>query len=219
MPRQYNSTVRSASATVTRGRIVAAARQLFAEQGYGATSIQSIARAAGVAVPTVYATFGTKRAVLVAILDSADAETGTRQLASALRASAGHPQQQLRLVVNFCVRFHADHEDVIRLARAAAGSEPDLAELWQEGEGRRRAAQAPIVASWKPALADGLSVSEALDTLWAMTGPDTYETFVVGCGWGAARFERWLLATLERLLFEPAQATRHPRKTIRARRD
>ena len=34
-----------------------------------------------------------------------------------------------------------------------------------------------------------------------------------------ARFERWLLATLERLLFEPAQATRHPRKTIRARRD
>ena len=34
-----------------------------------------------------------------------------------------------------------------------------------------------------------------------MTGPDAYETFVVGCGWGAARFERWLLATLERLLF------------------
>jgi AcrR family transcriptional regulator len=59
---------------------VSGARELFARQGYGATSMQAVAKAADVAVQTVYAIFGTKRAVLIAILDAADAETGTRTL-------------------------------------------------------------------------------------------------------------------------------------------
>jgi len=42
---------------------------LFAEQGYAATTIESIARDAGLAVQTFYATFGSKRSVLFALLD------------------------------------------------------------------------------------------------------------------------------------------------------
>ena len=213
MTRQYKSSVRTAAAAVTRGRIVSAARELFARQGYGATSIQAIAGAAGVAVPTVYATFGNKRALLVAMLDSADAETGTRMLAANLRAAAGQPHEQLALFVNFCVRFNADHADLIRLAREAGTADADLDLLWKEGEGRRRAAQAPVVQSWKPVLAEGLSVTHATDILWAMTGPDTFQTFVVQCGWSQARFEQWLCSTLEQVLLQPEARPATRRRT------
>jgi AcrR family transcriptional regulator len=211
MPRRYNSARRTASAAVTRTQIVTAARQLFASQGYGASSIQAVARAAGVAVPTVYATFGSKRAILLAILDSADVETGTRQLFGNLKASAGDHRAQLAHVIEFTVRFNTVNADLIRLTRTAAGAEPDLADLWTEGEARRRAAQAPLVHAWKPMLVRGLAAGTAADILWSLTGPEMYQAFVTQCGWTTVRFSQWLRSTLEGLLFREPRARRSTR--------
>src|SRR5258708_14270041 len=58
---------RQQQALATRRRIAAAARAVFADQGYGAASIESIARGAGVATRTVYAAFGTKKNILGAV--------------------------------------------------------------------------------------------------------------------------------------------------------
>lgn len=59
--RTYDETRRCVSAEERRGRIVEAARHLFGRYGYGATSIERITREAGVAVPTVYAMYHSKR--------------------------------------------------------------------------------------------------------------------------------------------------------------
>ncbi len=64
-------TPRRPKAQATRRRIRDAARRLFVERGYVATTIEAIAGEAGVAVPTVYLAFGTKRALLVELLDIA----------------------------------------------------------------------------------------------------------------------------------------------------
>lgn len=48
----------------TRRRMVKAAYQLFSRNGYLGTTISGVAKEAGVAVPTVYYTFGTKAALL-----------------------------------------------------------------------------------------------------------------------------------------------------------
>ena len=56
----YNSPLREEQARRTRERILAAARETFREKGYGATTLADIAKAAGVAEPTVRATFKTK---------------------------------------------------------------------------------------------------------------------------------------------------------------
>src|SRR5450759_4910552 len=48
----------------TRARMLDAARRLFLERGYAATTILEIAAAAGVAVPTIYWAFGSKRAMV-----------------------------------------------------------------------------------------------------------------------------------------------------------
>src|SRR3982074_765606 len=64
-------TPRRPKALATRRRIRDAARRLFVGRGYGATTIEAIAGEAGVAVPTVYLAFGTKRALLAELLDIA----------------------------------------------------------------------------------------------------------------------------------------------------
>ena len=53
-----------------RGEIIVAARQLFIEEGYEATSINRLAKAARVAPNTIYWYFKDKDEVLVAVLDA-----------------------------------------------------------------------------------------------------------------------------------------------------
>src|SRR3954470_7746681 len=60
-------------AAATRARIVAAAGPLFVEHGYLDTTVSAIAKAAGVAVQTLYLSFPGKIAVLEAALRAAGA--------------------------------------------------------------------------------------------------------------------------------------------------
>ena len=62
--RAYSSTRRQEQAGETRLRILAAAHDLFVDQGYGRTTIAEVASTAGVAVETIYATFRNKRTLL-----------------------------------------------------------------------------------------------------------------------------------------------------------
>jgi AcrR family transcriptional regulator len=54
----------------TRLRVVGAAQRLFTGHGYPATTIEAIAEAADVPLPTLYRLFGSKRALLTAALDT-----------------------------------------------------------------------------------------------------------------------------------------------------
>src|SRR4051812_16451660 len=65
------SSLRQDQARLTQRRVVEAARALLAERGYAATTITAIAAAAGVAVPTVYKSFGTKTAIFKRAYDVA----------------------------------------------------------------------------------------------------------------------------------------------------
>src|SRR5437762_3181631 len=56
--RHYDSRLRRAQAAQTRQALVAAALDLFLDQGYAETTIAAIAKAAGVAVETIYRAFG-----------------------------------------------------------------------------------------------------------------------------------------------------------------
>ena len=62
---------RTDRALVTRRRMVRAAYDLFCERGYLGTTISEVARLAGVAVPTIYYTFGTKVVLLEESLGAA----------------------------------------------------------------------------------------------------------------------------------------------------
>ena len=60
----YDGSRRRAQAAVTRGEVVDAAGNLFSVHGYAATSVDAIARAAGVSREMIFKSFGTKRQLL-----------------------------------------------------------------------------------------------------------------------------------------------------------
>src|SRR4051794_8561600 len=69
--RSYRSPLREANAAATRRTIIGAATRLFVERGYGATSIDAIADAAGVSRATVFTAVGGKPALLKTAYDVA----------------------------------------------------------------------------------------------------------------------------------------------------
>src|SRR4051812_43386422 len=68
-PSKYHSPRRADAAAATRAAILAAARDLFLTDGYAGTTVPQIARAARVAVPTVYTSTGSKAEILAALIE------------------------------------------------------------------------------------------------------------------------------------------------------
>src|ERR1700674_2188766 len=71
--------LRQRQALETRRAIAHAARSLFAERGYAATSIETVAADAGSVVRTVYAIFVTKKAILGPICEEWLSEAGVME--------------------------------------------------------------------------------------------------------------------------------------------
>src|SRR3974390_1527546 len=65
----YTSELRAAQARATRRAVVDAAARLFTERGYGATTVDAIAQAAGVSRKTVFASVGGKAQALKLAVD------------------------------------------------------------------------------------------------------------------------------------------------------
>ena len=69
--RTYRSPVRRERAAATRGRVLAAARNLFLERGYVRTTAREIAARAGVSLDTVYAAAGRKPQIMLELVEEA----------------------------------------------------------------------------------------------------------------------------------------------------
>src|SRR5215471_16139343 len=69
--RPYDNSRRQAQVRATRLRIIEAAKILFIERGYPATTLEAIADAADTSLPTLYRLFSSKPALLKAVLDVA----------------------------------------------------------------------------------------------------------------------------------------------------
>ena len=128
---------REQMAQQTRGDILRAARRLFAERGYAATSINDIAEEAGVAIQTIYARLGSKRGLLLALIDLIDEEAGVGPLAEEV-TSARTPLAALRAGVRLTRSFQERCGDIIEALITAAGAEPELTDAVAEGQRRHR---------------------------------------------------------------------------------
>ena len=105
-----------------QGEILAAARELFRQQGYARTSMSQIAARSGVAHGTVYLYYNSKLAVADALVE--DYITGISDiLQKSLSGSLG--PQQIRTVVHQVLAHASRNADVVRLLdiRANLGME------------------------------------------------------------------------------------------------
>jgi AcrR family transcriptional regulator len=199
--RPYNAPRREAQAQATRTRVLAAARELFRGQGYGATTIAAIAHAAGVSVQTIYATFGSKRTILEAIALGVTDSADVPQLEAEVGAT-NDARRQLAAIVAFMWRLWSLGADVPEMVRGAAAVDPSLAGIYQRGEDRRRTEQAGLVEGWARArvLRPGMIPAEASDILWTLTSPDLFRLLVTQSHWSGERYRQWLHETLSNAL-------------------
>ena len=173
------------------------------ERGYGGATMEAIADAAGVSVQTVYAGPGSKRGILMELLDEMAEDADLEAMTAAVDASSGDPPRQLRERVAFTARFYAAGADLIEIARTVSGVEADLKEMWTEGEGRRHRAATKLVREWSDAgaLRPDLPAEDAADLFWALSGPDVFRLLVTERGWSRKRFEEHVTSMLESALF------------------
>jgi AcrR family transcriptional regulator len=199
--RPYHSPKRERQARQTREQIVGAARRLFARDGFAKTTVEAIAREAGVSAQTVYASVGSKRGIVLALLDRMEIEGGNEELRRELAASKD-PRWQLRAIVRFNRRLFERGRDVLDVVMATR-ADADVEAFGRAGEARRREGQARWVRAWAEAgvLRPDLDEGSAADVLWALTGPELYWLFAVNSGWSGSKFEEWLFGTLESQLF------------------
>ncbi|MGH7821295.1 MAG: TetR/AcrR family transcriptional regulator [Candidatus Binatia bacterium] len=106
-----------ASTKGTRGRVLDAALRLFAERGFGVTSIRDIAREAKVNSATLYSHYPSKEHVLAELIDLGHEEY-RRRFRKALLESQPDPREQLATFVRTHVRMHAEFSMLAVVANA-----------------------------------------------------------------------------------------------------
>lgn len=186
----------------TRERIVDAATRLFVEQGYVSTTVANVAEAAGVAVQTVYYTFGTKLNLLAGVLDASIAgdlepiPVMERPWIQALAAERDAPSAVALLV----------HETLAIVARAApvyevirrAAADPDVAALLADNRRSRRQGQREMVEILHQGghLSPKVTVEFATDVVYALLNEEVFQLLVSDSGWPIQRYCDWATSTL-----------------------
>jgi len=180
---------RQEQAEATRMRIADAAQRLFAARGYGATSIEAIAREAGVANRTVYASFGAKRHILSAICERWLERADARGLA---RTILDEPDATVRLrgAARWLSTLYSTDFDVVRILDAALDEDAETRDLLRAKLRGRNGVMDSLISSVEAQLSLPLADAKAIYRAYA--APGVYGELVVDSGWPPERFQRWL---------------------------
>jgi len=197
--RVYNSPRRQEQAAATRAHILDAAKRLFEQHGYSATTMSAIAKEAGVALKTVYLAFESKSGVLRALWnrtlrgDDEDVPVAAREWYREVLEEPD-PERQLRLNARNARRVKERIGALLETIRSASAGDPDVAALWERIQNDFLENQRAIIDSLaaRGALRPGLSADEAADLLWTLNHPAIWGLLVGQRGWKPQRFEEWL---------------------------
>jgi AcrR family transcriptional regulator len=201
---------RAEKAQANRQRMRAAAQTLFASRGYSATSMQAIADEAGMAVQTLYFTFGTKRALLSELLDVAvagdDEPVPTLERPRVLAAIDNpDPVVQLHELAGIAREIYERVAPVLQVVAHAAPGDPEIHELWMTNNAQRAVVMERFITALagKTPLRDGLDTATAIDVALALQSPELYQFLTVRRGWSPARWEQWTADALVTQLLPP----------------
>lgn len=202
----------------TRRRMLAASYRLFCANGYVATTMEAIAAEAGVAVQTLYFTFGTKGAILGEVLGAAivgfddwtnppvepitvETLVGLHDWYDDFRAEPD-ARKALALLVDNGAQIHGRVGPLVA-AMHAASSDPEVAAIVALAEQRRAEVYRWVVdglAGKAAGLRPGLSEDRATDVLLVVFSAETYQALTAGRGWSASQCTGFLTELLTQQL-------------------
>jgi len=186
---------RQQQALATRRRIAAAARGVFATEGYVGASIETIARAAGVATRTVYVAYGTKKNILGAVcalwLEEAQvAEAFMRGMAEP------NPPKRLAAIAEANRRQWEKGIDVIRILQSAASADASVERMLRGWMDDRSGGVRGVLLGAQRSFRPGMSLETAMALVRGLSVPEVYIE-LTGQGWSPDRYQAWLTDTLE----------------------
>jgi AcrR family transcriptional regulator len=183
--------------------VIDAARALFAQRGYAATTIEAISEAADTPQPTIYRLFGSKLGIVKAVIDvsiAGDDDAVSMVDRPPVRELLAEPDPRDRLA-RFAALLRglmARAAPVHRLLADAARSDPDAAALLADIAHQRQDGQRQVARSLarSGALRPGLGERDAADIIYALGSPEVYGLLVLDRGWSGDRYQDWMTAIL-----------------------
>jgi TetR/AcrR family transcriptional repressor of mexJK operon len=132
MPKKHGSPADADGGENPAGKvrqILAAARHLFLEQGYGDTSMDAVAKRAGVSKATLYVHFENKERLFAEVIFEARSRLRA-EIEAIARDGEADPAETLRLIGQQFLRFVTAH-DALTLFRAVIGETRRFPKLGQ----------------------------------------------------------------------------------------
>jgi AcrR family transcriptional regulator len=202
--RSYHSKKREEQAANTLKQIIEVARGLFLQQGYTATTITEIADGAGISPETIYATFGSKGAILAYLIDVSLAgdyqaiPVLNRDWLEAIRNQSSQ-RVRLRMLAHLTRSILERVGPIHTLMRAAAVSDPEISTLRLSFQNQRLTGQIEFVKILAEVgtLHPGLNIEEAGEIFWIIASPELHHILTVEHGWTNDQYESWLFQSLE----------------------
>lgn len=194
-----------------RRAVIDAARALFLERGYGATTIEAISADSDVPTATLYRLFFSKRGILKALLDVSivgdhdQIPMAERPHIQSLLADPD-PTNTVASFVSVAAEVNARTSAIYRILTSAAASDADAASLLDELTRQRQQGQGLVarVLARHRLLRQALGERDAGDIIHALASPEVFKLLVVDRGWSPKRYEKWLADTLvDQLLAAP----------------
>jgi AcrR family transcriptional regulator len=183
--------------------VLLAARALLEERGFAATTIEEVARQAGVSAVSIYKRFGTKAALVKEVFDVTIAGDD-EQVAVADREGAQRIREEsdvrtkLRLYAEGAAA-RAERSAGVQLAlRNGAPADPAIDELWQRLQAERLAGMTMLARHLVATdqLRSGIEVDEVRDVLWTCISVEVYDLLVLQRGWTRNAYVDWMARTL-----------------------
>ena len=185
----------------TQLAILSAARKLFAEQGYGPTRVEEIAKLARVAPVTVYSASGGKSGLLRSLMDIWSAAPIIGKSLHSIQALRD-PVAVLELVASVVRSMREEFADIIHVLLDAAPHDQAVAESLEIATARYRQSFVTVAQHLAAlhALKQHVSTEEAAETLWFYFGYWGFYTLHIENGWTYDKAEKWLFSASRQAL-------------------
>jgi len=209
--RSYDASRRQAEAVERRRRVIDAAHELFLSDGYGATSINEIARAADVSAQMIYASFGSKAGILAKLVDVVVAGDDAalhgddgpllRDRLTDEELFADDLRVRFRAIGRHAAGAHGRAGPVLQLIDSVAGSDAAVAEL-RAGllAGHREDTGLAVAALPWDRLRPGLDRATVSDLMYFVLGWHSYIALVLERGWTPEQYAERIADTMTHLL-------------------
>lgn len=199
--RTYDATRRRDRARQQHDTALDEAERLFLERGYSATTVESIAQAAGVSAATVYKSYGGKVGIVGSLCERAlrgDGAAPAEERSDALRLG-DDPRAVIAGWGALAVEVAPRVSPLMLLLRTAAGTDSEATTLYTEvADARlgRMAANARYLVEGGH-VRPGVTIEEARDVLWMCSSPELYDLMVCQRGWSPQRYGQLVATTIE----------------------